>query len=169
MNHSRAAKNDAARNVDVVGCGNEVTESMEDPRHGLTREDVAGKKDAGKNGQKRKLHGLCLRIGLAGNENAKRKRDKKIRQREQGQKKYVAMDGHTEDEAHESQDERELEESDAQVGKQFAEQQAHRPDGGDEELFERAAFLFADDGKRGEKRGDVEKQNGGETGQKEIR
>src|SRR5258708_4295066 len=131
MNHSRAAKDDSAGDVDEVGRGNKIAKSVEERRHGFAREDVAGEEDAWKNGQKRELHGFPLRIGLAGDEDAK-------------------------DETHESQNERELEETDAQVGEQLAEKQTHWPDGSDEKLFERATLLLADDGKRGEKSGHVE-------------
>src|SRR5258707_11882992 len=121
MNHSRAAKDDSAGDVDEVGGGNKIAKSVEERRHGFAREDVAGEEDAWKNSQKRELHGFPLRIGLAGDEDAKRERDEKVGQREKGQKEYVAMDGDAKDETHESQNERELEETDAQVGEQLAE------------------------------------------------
>src|ERR1700757_1982251 len=79
------------------------------------------------------------------------------------------MHGDAEDEAHGGQDHGKFEESDAEIGKQFAKQKAHRANRSDEKLFEGATFFFADDGKRGEERGHVEKEDRSQSGQKEVR
>src|SRR3981189_1320955 len=64
--------------VEIAG-GNEVADDVEESRHGLARENVAGEKDAGKKGQKGELDGFGLRLGFAGDENADGKRNKKVR------------------------------------------------------------------------------------------
>jgi hypothetical protein len=71
-------------------------------------------------------------------------------------------------EAHGSYDEAQLEEADGKVRKDFSQKQpigAHR---GNEKLFESAAFLFANDGESGQKRGDVEQQDGGKPGKEKV-
>src|SRR5712691_4086340 len=79
------------------------------------------------------------------------------------------MDGNLKDEAHEGDDQTEFGKTDREIGKELAEKQTHGTDGRDEQLFERAAFFFTDDGECGEKRGDVQQENGGQSRQQEIR
>src|ERR1700674_2784302 len=55
-----AAEDDAAGDVDEIGGGDEIAEDEEEFGHGFAREDVAGEKDAGKDGEKGELHGFCL-------------------------------------------------------------------------------------------------------------
>src|SRR5882724_8413036 len=78
------------------------------------------------------------------------------------------MDRNLKDEAHEGDDGTELGKADGQVRQQFAEQQAQRAHGSDEELLESAALFFANDGEGGEEGGYVQEQNGGEPGKEKI-
>ena len=78
------------------------------------------------------------------------------------------MNGHAEKEAHKNKNQAQLEKADAEVGEQFAEEQAEGTDRSDEKLLEGAAFFFADDGEGREECGDVEEHDGGEAGQEEI-
>ena len=169
MNPTGAAKNDAASDVDEVSGGNKKADVVEEFGHGFAGKDVAGEKDAGKNGEKGELHGVSLRSGLAGNENAERERNEDVRQGEEGQKDDAAVNGDLEEEAHGGDDHEEFEKADAEVGEEFAKQQAHGANGGDEELLESAAFFFANDGEGGEEGGDVQEKDGGEAGQEEVR
>src|SRR4030095_12412817 len=70
MTNAAPAQNYAARDVDKVAGGNEVADNVKDFGHSFAREDIAGEKDAGQDSQKGQRHGLRLRIGLAGNQNA---------------------------------------------------------------------------------------------------
>src|SRR4029077_12562892 len=63
MRKPRAAQDDAAGDVDVIACGNEITDDVEDEGHGLARENIAGEKDAGEKSEESELDGLRLRIG----------------------------------------------------------------------------------------------------------
>src|ERR1700676_2589156 len=168
MHPSCAAENDAARNVDEIGGGDAITENVKEFGHGFARKDVARKKDAGKNREESELHGLRLGIGFAGDQDAERERHEDVRKGKQGEQQNAAVNGHAENKAHEGENHAEFEEADHQVGKQLAEQQAHGAHRGDEKLFERAAFFFANDGKCGEECGDVEQKNGGEPGKEKI-
>src|SRR5882724_10711168 len=78
------------------------------------------------------------------------------------------MDRNLKDEAHEGDDGAEFGKADGQVRQQFAEQQAQRAHGSDEELLESAALFFANDGEGGEEGGYVQEQNGGEPGKEKI-
>ena len=168
MDPSRAAKDDAAGDVDEIGGWHEVAEGEEEFRHGFTREDVAGEKDTGKDSKERELHGLSLGGGLAGDENAERERDEDVGKRKKSEQEDAAMNGNAEEETHGSEDHAEFEETDKKVRKKLAEEQAHRADWCDEELFERATLFFANDGKGGKESGDVEEENRGKAGQEEI-
>src|SRR5256885_26147 len=121
MSDAGAAKNDSARDVDVIRCGNQVAERVQKSRDGFAWEDVAREKDAGQNGEKSELHCFGLGRGFAGNENAERERGKEIRQRKKRQQKEVAVNGHEKNEAHERQDQAKFKKADEQVRKQFAE------------------------------------------------
>ena len=79
---SRAAEDDATRDVDEVGGRNEITEDAKDERHRFARENVAAEEDAGKNRQEGKLHGFELRIRFTRDENPKRERNKQIGKRQ---------------------------------------------------------------------------------------
>src|SRR3981081_3733626 len=140
MSQTCATEDDAARDVDVVAGGNEIAEDVEEFGHGLTREDVAGKEDAGKKGEEGELYRFGLRISFAGNEDADGKRDEKIWQGEEPEQQYVAVDGNVKDKAHEGDDGAQLRESDDQVWEKLAEEQAEWAHGSDEKLLERAAL-----------------------------
>src|SRR5579859_1057454 len=165
---SRTAENDAARDVNEICGRNQVADRVEQGGNGFAREDVAGEKHARKNGEKSELHGFGLRIRLAGDENTERESGEQIRQRQSGEQHNVAVNGNEEHKAHEKEDEAKFEKADAEIGQQFSEKKAERFHGRDKELFECAALFFADDGKGGEKGGDVEKHDGGEAGKEEI-
>lgn len=168
MGPGGATENDAASNVDEVGGGNKVAEGVEEFGHGFAREDVAREKDAGENGEEGELHGVGLGSGFAGNEDAEGERNENVGKRETGQKQDAAMNGDEKEEAHGDENHRELEETDGEIRKKFAEKQAHGANGSDEKLLESAAFFLADDGEGGEEGGDVEEEDGGESGKKEV-
>src|SRR5256885_7838696 len=168
MSDAGAAKNDSARDVDVIRSGNQIAERVQKSRDGFAREDVPRKKYAGENREKRELHCFRLRRGFAGDEDAKRECSKEIGQRKKREQKEVAVNGHEKNEAHERENETEFEETDEQVRKQFAEEKAERANWSHEKLFESSAFFFADDGKCRQERGDVEEHDGGEAWQKKI-
>src|SRR5712692_10767206 len=146
MRKAGAAQDDAAGDVDVIAGGNEIADDVEDRGHGLAREDVAGKEDAGEKGEEGELDGLGLGVGFAGDENADGKRNEKIGERKEREKQDVAMNGNLKDEAHEGENQAQFGKTDRQIGKELAEKQAHGANGRDEQLFERAAFFFTDDG-----------------------
>src|SRR6516225_10464531 len=100
MAPSGAPKNDAAGDVDEIGGGNEEADGVEKLGHGFARKDVSGEKDARKNGEKRELHGLRLRGGFTGNQNADRERDEDVRKRQEGQQEHVPVNRHEKQEAH---------------------------------------------------------------------
>src|SRR3984893_18578469 len=164
-----APEDDAARDVDEIRGRNEVAERAKNGRHGFARKNVAREKDARENGQKRELHGLGLRGGLAGDQDSQRECREQIGQREKAEQQNAAVDGHEEYEAHKEKNEAELEEADAQIGKQFPEKQAKRAHRRNEKLLESSTLLLADDREGREKGGDVEKHDGREAGKKEIR
>src|ERR1700730_1666598 len=62
-----AAKNDSAGDVDEITGGNEIADDPKKDGHGLAGENVAGKENAGQDGDKRELHGFALGAGPAGN------------------------------------------------------------------------------------------------------
>src|SRR5271165_2100691 len=99
-----AAEDDAPRDVDEIGGRHEITEDEKELGHGFAREDIARKKDTWKNGEKGELHGLCLRIGFAGDQDAKRKRNKNVWQGKDGEKNHATVDRHAEDKTHKGQD-----------------------------------------------------------------
>src|SRR5947207_2379267 len=169
MRDAGAAKNDSARNVDVIRCGNQIAERIQKSGNCFAREDIAREKDAGENGEKRELHCFRLRRSFAGNENAKRECGEEIRQRKKREQKEVAVNGHEKNKAHEREDQAKFKKTDEQVRKQFAEEKAEWADWSHKELLESSAFFFADDGKCREKRGDVEEHDRGESCQNEIR
>src|SRR5215472_7144111 len=72
MNQARAAQDDAARDVDEIGRGNEIAEGIKHRRYRLAGKDIAREKDAGKNGKKRQLHGFRLRRSFARNQDSQR-------------------------------------------------------------------------------------------------
>ena len=164
----RTAEDDAAGDVDVVGRGNEIAEDVEEFGHGLAGENITGEENAGKDGEKSELHRMGLRRGLAGNENPKGEGDEEVRKREEGQEQDAAMDGHEEKETHGEKQHAEFEETDGQIGKELAKKESHWTYGGDEELFQRAAFFFANDGECGEEGSDVEEQDGDQAREEEI-
>src|SRR5882724_5050494 len=164
MSDAGAAKNDSARDVDVIRCGNQIADRVQERGNGFARKDVAREKDAGENGKERELHGFGLRRRFAGDENAKRERGKEIGQRKKREQKEVAVNRHEKNEAHERENQAQFEETNEEIRKQFAEEKAEWTDGSHKELFESAAFFFADDGKCREECGDVEEHDGGETG-----
>src|SRR5438876_5261594 len=168
MSDAGATKNDSARDVDVIGCGNQITERVQKSGDGFAREDVAREKDAGENREKRELHCFGLGRCFAGDENAKRERGKEIRQRKKREQKQVAVNGHEKHKAHERENEAQFEETNEEVRKQFAEEKAEWTDRSHKELFESSAFFFADDGKCREEGGDVEEHDGGEARQIKI-
>ena len=168
VNPGGAAENDAAGDVDEVSGGDKVADDVEELRHGFAGENVAGEKDAGEDSEKSELHGMSLRRSFAGDENAEGERDEKIRKGEEREKKNAAMDRDREEEAHGSDNHAQLEETDAEIREKLAEKQAHGANGSDKELLESASFFFADNGEGGKEGGDIEKKNGGESGEKEI-
>src|SRR2546429_4755889 len=153
-----ATQDDPAGDVDVIAGGNEIADDVEDRGHGLARKDVAGEKDAGEKGEEGELDGFGLRVGFAGDENADGKRNEKIGERKERKNQYVAVDGNLKDEAHEGENQAELGKTDGEIGKELAEKKTHGADRRDEQLFERAALFFANDGESREKSGDVKQQ-----------
>src|SRR5690348_10870941 len=79
------------------------------------------------------------------------------------------MNRHKKDESHARQDQAKFKKTDAEVRKQLSEEKPERPHRRNEELFECAAFLFANDGERGQEGSDVQQHDGGEPGKEEIR
>src|SRR5579862_1592906 len=156
MPDARSAQNNAARDVDEICCGDQVAERVEDCRYGFARKDIAREEYAWKNRQERELHSFRLRRSFAGDQDSERERRKKIRQGESKKQNHVAMNGHEENEAHKKENEAKLEEADAQIGKQFAEEKSEGPHRRDEELLECASLFFSDNRKRCEKRGDIQ-------------
>src|SRR5690348_3287098 len=116
MRETCAAQNDAASDVDVIACRNEIAEDVKEFRHCLARKDVTGKKNAGEKREERELYGFGLGIGLAGNEDAYGKRDKEVGQGEKSKQQYVSVDRNLEHKAHEGDNGTELRESDKQIG-----------------------------------------------------
>src|SRR6266436_2079371 len=169
MSESGAAEDDAPGDVDVIAGGNEITDDVEDGWHGLARKDVTRKENAGEKSKEGKLDGFGLGVGFARDEDADGKRNEKIRKRKECENQYAAVDGNLKDEAHEGENQAELGKTDREIGKQFAEEQAHGTDRGNEKLFKGAALLLADDGEGRQERGDVEQQDCGEPREKEIR
>src|SRR5215469_12547392 len=110
-----AAEDDTARDVNEIGCGNEVTEDEEKSGHGLAREDVTREKDAGEDGEEGKLHGFGLRVGLAGDEDAKREREEDIWERKDSEENHAAVDGYLKDEAHESENHEQFDKPNDQI------------------------------------------------------
>ena len=106
-----AAEDDASRDVGEIGGGYEVADGLEDRGHGLAREDITGKENAGQNGKKSKLHGFGLGIRLAGDKDTQREGGKKIGECENGKQKHAAMDGYLEEKTHEDENEAKLEKS----------------------------------------------------------
>src|SRR6267142_2812895 len=115
MGNSRAAQNYSAGDIDEIASGNEIAQPVEKLGHGLQRENVSGKKDAGQNGQERQLHGFGLGVGFAGNQNAQRQRNKKVGKRKKRQQKHAAMNRDVEREAHEGQNHAQFKKADAQI------------------------------------------------------
>src|SRR5690348_4595734 len=116
MRETCAAQNDAASDVDVIACRNEIAEDVKEFRHCLPRKDVAGKENAGKKGEECELYGFGLGIGLAGNKNTNGKGDEEIRQGEKSKQQYISVDRNLEHKAHEGDNGTELRESDKQIG-----------------------------------------------------
>src|SRR5882757_8753938 len=168
MSDASAAKNDSARDVDVIRCGNQVAKRVQKSGNGFAREDIAGEKNAGQDGKKSELHSFRLRRRFAGDKDAKRERGKEVGKRKKREQKEIAVNGHEKNKAHEREDKAELEKSDEQVRKQFAEEKAEWTDGCHKELFESSTFFFADDGKCREECGDVEEHDRGESRQEKI-
>src|SRR5258708_1901532 len=81
----------------------------------------------------------------------------------------VAVNGNLKNKAHEGENQTQFGKTDGEIGKELAEKKPHGADRRDEKLFERAAFLLADDGESGEECGDVQQENSGQAGQEEIR
>src|ERR1700751_3802697 len=135
MHPTRATENDAARNGHEIGGRDEIAEDVKEFGHGLAREDVARKKDAGKNREKGELHGFGLGIGLAGNQDAEREGNKDIREGKEGENHPAAGNGYAEYETHEGKNHAKFEKADHQIGKQLSEEQAHRAHWGNEKLF----------------------------------
>ena len=79
------------------------------------------------------------------------------------------MNRNQKNKAHKGENHAQFKKADAKIGKQFAKKQPHGADRGNEKLLERTALFFSNDRKSREKRGDVEEQDGGQAGQKEIR
>src|SRR5580693_5271157 len=156
MSDSCTAEDHAAGDVDEVSGGDEIAEGIKERGHRFAGEDVSGEKYAREDGQKSQLHGLRVGVGLAGDEDAERERDEQIGKRKNREKDDTAMYGHLEDETHERQNEAELEETDAEIRKKLAQEQAHRTNRRDEKLLQGASLFFADDGEGGEERSDVE-------------
>src|ERR1700730_4331304 len=161
MLNSGAAQNDSAGDVDEITCGNEITDGAEEPGHGFARENITGEKNTGQNGKESELHGFALCPGFTGDKDAKRKGDKYIGHGKKCQQKDIAMNGHAKNKAHGSKNQAKLKKSNCKIRENFPQEQAEGADGRDKKLFERAFFFFANDGERGEKRGDVEQQNRG--------
>src|SRR5262249_32090662 len=69
MAYAGAAQNHSTRDVDEIAGRDEVADDVEYFGHSFTRENIAGKKDAGQDRQKGELHGFGLRVRFAGDEN----------------------------------------------------------------------------------------------------
>src|SRR5258706_16448166 len=104
MRDACAAKNNSARDVDVIRCGNQIAQRGEKRGNGFAREDVARDKNAGENGEKGELGCFGLGRRFAGYENAKGELGEEIRQRKKRQVKEVAVNGHEKNEAHDRED-----------------------------------------------------------------
>src|SRR6266576_1863991 len=100
MNQAGAAENDPARDIDEVRRRHEIADGIEDRGYGFARKKVAGKENARNKGEESKVHGHGMGTGLAGDENAARKRYTQIRPREKSQQKNVAVNGHAENATH---------------------------------------------------------------------
>src|SRR5882762_8268096 len=74
------------------------------------------------------------------------------------------MNGNLKDKTHEGEDQTQFGKTDREIGKELAEKKTHGSNRRDEQLFECAAFLLADDGEGGEERGDVQQENSRGTG-----
>src|SRR5207244_6655332 len=110
--------------------------------------------DAREKGYEGECDGLGLGIGFAGDENADRKRNKKIGKREEGEKYNTAVNGNLKDKAHEGENQRQFGKTDRQIGKELAEEKTHGAHRRDEQLCERAPRFVSDDGEDGEERGE---------------
>src|SRR4029077_16006727 len=169
MDNRGAAQDHPAGNIDKISRRNQIAQREEKLGHGFQRENVTGEKDTWQNRQKRQLHGFRLRVGLAGNQNSQRQRNKNVRQRQDGQQDYVAVNRHAKCEAHERQNHAQFKKSDAQIWQQFAQQQSHRPNRRDEQLFQRPTLFFPHDRKCRQERGHIQQQNRRKSRQKKIR
>src|ERR1700730_687774 len=116
MGDPRPTENDAASDVDEVAGRDEITDGFEQEGHGLPRKDVAREKYARENGEKGELHGLSLRVGFAGNENAERQGDENIGQGKNCEEPNAAMNRHAENKTNARQDQAKLEETDCKIG-----------------------------------------------------
>src|SRR5258708_1758993 len=116
MREAGAAQDDAAGDVDVIACGDEKADDVEERGHGLSREKVAGKEDSWEKGEEGELDGLGLGVGFAGDENADGKRNEKIGERKERENQYVAVNGNLKDEAHESENQTEFGKTDREIG-----------------------------------------------------
>src|ERR1700680_4135638 len=108
MLNSGAAQNNSAGDVDEIAGRNEIADDAKKDGHGLAREDIAGKENAGQDGNKRELHGFALRAGFTGNENTQRKRYEQVRQREQSEKQNAAVDRHLKNKTHATENQAKL-------------------------------------------------------------
>ena len=67
MLNSGAAQNNSAGDVDEIAGGDEIAYDAKKDGHGFAREDIAGKENAGQDGNEGQLHGFALRAGFTGN------------------------------------------------------------------------------------------------------
>src|SRR6202022_2676177 len=146
MLNSRAAQDDPAGDVDEIAGGNQVTDGAEKPRHGFSRENIAGEKNAGQNGKKCQLHGFALCPSFAGYKDAQGKRNKYIGHGKKCQQKDTAMNRNAKNKPHGSKDQAKFKKSNCKIRKNFSQKQAEGADRCNKKLFERAFFLFANDG-----------------------
>src|SRR3974390_64714 len=95
---SSAAQDNPARDVDEIGCRDEITEHKEKLRHRFSRENITRKENTWQNRQEGQLHGLSLRAGFARNQDSQRQRNEQERKRQASKQQYVTMDRNSEHE-----------------------------------------------------------------------
>src|SRR5207248_7288922 len=109
-----------------------------------------------------------LRISFAGNQNTERQRNEKIRQRKKRQQKYTPVNRNAKNKSHKGKNQAQLEKANSEIRKQLAQKKTQGTHRRNKELLEGAALFLTHNGKSGQKRRHVEKQDRRQAGQKKI-
>ena len=139
----RAAQNDRTHEGDEVSRRQERAERIKNPWHGFTREDKAGKENAGQHVSHGYLQGLHLVLGFRADKQTEAEQGKNVNQRGKHHRENAAVDRHIEEKTHDQKKDHGHGHADAKIGHQFAQHETPPTQRTHQQGLERPLLSFA--------------------------